>query len=469
MRILLVAPPKKGLMHSEEHPPIGLGYLATALAKLGHTPDIQDCIINNWGFNDLDSYINKTQPDITAITTFSQASSSVKEILSRVKANHPKIITVIGGPHPTAVPKKTLLEFKNADYAVAGEGEIPLQKLLLFLDKKSGQLENIPGLIWRENDQIRHNPKIEQENIDEFGHPAWDLIDPSKYFSSPGIGDKTTVIHTGRGCPFNCEFCVTLGKKLRHNSLEHIYQEIRFLYHKYGIKRFSINNEGFTVDVDFVKKFCRYMIKKNDNFSYSSGTGLRLNTLDDEMLELMKKANFSTLICVGIESGVERVRKLMQKNLKQEDIYKGIALLKKHGFKISANFIIGFPGETKQEIQATIELALKLKLQGAAFTHFLPLPGTAATKKLIENGEISQDFDYSQIDLDSVLYAPKGMTTHQVDKIRKKAVFRFNSQPHMLLYHLSGGRLSWSIVKTLRIFFPRTLVPEKWRKTVKGQ
>lgn len=469
MKVLLIAPPKKGLMHSEEHPQIGLGYLATRLRRLGHTPDIQDCIINGWNFNDLDTYINETRPDIAAITTFSQASNSVKEILDRIKNNQPQIITIIGGPHPTAVPEKTLLEFPKADYAVSGEGEIPLERLILFLDKKTGKLEDIPGLIWRENNQIRYNPKIEYDKVDEFGYPAWDLIDPKRYFSSPGIGDKTTVIHTGRGCPFNCEFCVTLGKKLRHNSLEHIYKEIRFLHKEYGITRFIITDEGFTVDVNFVKKFCRYLIAKNDNFYYSSGTGLRLNTLDGEMLELMKQANFKRLVCVGIESGSERVRKLMQKSLSQEDIYKGIALLKKHGFGVAANFILGFPGETKQEMQETLDLALKLKLQGAAFTPFLPLPGTGATKKLIAEGELPQDFDYSQIDLDSVLYAPKGMTPEEVDNMRKKAVFKFNSQPQILLHHISGGRLGWSIIKTLRIFFPKILVPNQWRKTVGGQ
>lgn len=469
MKVLLIAPPKKGLMRSEEHPPIGLGYLATALRKSSHTPDIQDCIINNWNFDNLDSHIRKTQPDVIGITTFSQASNSVKEILKRVKAAHPEIVTIIGGPHPTAVPERALLDFVDADYAVCGEGEIPLQKLLFFLDKKTGSLYDIPGLIWREDNKINHNPKIEHEPVDEFGHPAWDLIGPRRYFSSPGIGNKTTVFHAGRGCPFNCAFCVTLGKKLRHNSLEHIYKEIKFLNKEYGIRRFLINNEGFTVDVNFVKKFCRYVIEKNDNFSYFSGTGLRLNTLDGEMIELMKQANFDRLVCVGIESGSQRVRELMQKGLKQEDIYKGIELIKKHGFSVAGNFILGFPGETKKEMQETINLALKLKLQGAAFTPFIPLPGTTATKKLIAQGKIPDDFDYTKIDLDSVLYAPEGMTTKELDKIRKKAVFKFNSQPHMLLYHMSGGRLKWSIVKTLRIFFPQSLIPKKWRKIVKAE
>ncbi|MDD5255014.1 MAG: hypothetical protein PHR11_03040, partial [Candidatus Omnitrophica bacterium] len=96
----------------------------------------------------------------------------------------------------------------------------------------------------------------------------------------------------------------------------------------------------------------------------------------------------------------------------------------------------------------------------------IPLPGTAATNKLIADGEIPADFDYSLIDLDCVLYAPKGMTKAEVDSLRKKAVFLFNIQPRMLWYHMTGGRLKWSVIKVVRIFLPIWLVPRPWRKYV---
>ena len=154
----------------------------------------------------------------------------------------------------------------------------------------------------------------------------------------------------------------------------------------------------------------------------------------------------------------------MNKRLSQKDIYRGLELLNKHGFHTSGNFILGFPGETKEEMEQTIRLALKLKLWGAAFTPFIPLPGSVATNKLIAQGKIPQDFDFSEIDLDVVLYAPDGMTLEELDKMRRKAAFKFNIRPRMIRYHMSGGRLYWSIVKFFRIFSPSWLTPEAWRR-----
>lgn len=464
VRFLLVAPPKKGLRHSEEHPPVGFGYMATTLRRMGHEPDIQDSIINRWKIKDLLDYIQISKPDIVGITVFSQAMSNVKEILGQIKMKNPKIITIVGGPHPTAIPERTLQYFTDADYGIIGEGEIPLQYLMNILDKNKEKQEDVPGLIWRENNGVRWNAKVEYDKIDDFGFPAWDLIDPRRYFSSPGIGDKTGVIHTSRGCPFSCEFCVRLGKKLRYHSLNHTYKEIQFLHRQYGIDRFRISDEGFPINTKFTKAFCSYVIGKGDGFSYIAGTGLRLNVLDDELLELMKKANFEPLVGVGIESGVPRVRKLMKKNLTQEHLYRGVDLLNKYGFRPSGNFILGFPGETKEEMRETIRIALRLKLWGAAFSPFSPLPGSGATNKLIEKGELPKDFDFSKIDLDAILYVPKGMTKEELDAIRKKAVFKFNMRPKMLWHHFSRGRLLWSVVKTMRIFFPSRLVPKPWRR-----
>ncbi len=463
MKVLLVAPHKKGLGRQEEHPPIGLGYLATALRSAGHQPDIQDCIIKKWNTDKLLDYISSLKPDIVGVTAFSLAMHNVKEIFDAVKKDNPKIITIVGGPHPTAIPERTLQFFTTADYGISGEGEIPLKKLLSFLVSRKPEPSVIPGLIWRQNGQIRWNQKEEYKNIDDFGFPAWDLIDPRRYYISPGVGDKTATIHTSRGCPFGCKFCVRLGRNLRYRDLDHVYQEIRLLSDRYGARRFRISDEGFPINPNFVKAFCRYVIEKQDGFSYIVGPGLRLSVLDDEMLSLMKKAKFAPYVGVGIESGVPRVRKLMEKSLTQEQLYKGVDLLNKYGFRPAGNFILGFPGETKHEMEETIKVALKLNLYGGAFTPFIPLPGSVATQELIQHGELPPDFDFSKIDLDVVLYAPAGMSKKEVDAIRKKAVFLFNMRPRFIIYHLSLKRLYWTLIKFARLFMPTFLVPGKWR------
>lgn len=464
MKFLFLVPPQKGLNRSEEYPPVGLGYLATALRNIGHEPDVQDCVINKWNIKNILDYIDISKPEIVGITMFSQSINNVREILKEIKTKYPKIISIIGGPHPTGISERVLKDLKNADYGVIGEGEIPLQQLAKYLEKGEGKLENIPGLIWREGTTIHSNLKIEHEKLEDFGFPAWDLINPCNYFSSPSVGPNTSVIHTSRGCPFLCQFCVKLGRKLRFRNLDHIYEEINMLHYKYGVNHFILCDEGFAMKPYFTKAFCQYVIDKGDNFYYSAGMGLRLNVLDDEMLELMKKANFKCHVNIGIESGVPRIRKLMKKSLTQQQIYRGIMLLNKHGFHPDGNFILGYPGETIREMQETIRVAMKLDLWGASFTPFLPLPGSSITNELMEQGKIPVDFDFSKLSQDSIIYASDGISIEEINSIRRNAVFKFNIRPRMLWYHIRGGRLSWAIIKALRIFLPFFLIPKKWRR-----
>lgn len=466
MKFLLVAPPKKGLAGHEESTPIGLGYLATTLRKLGHTPDLKDCPVRGWGIDELLSHIDKSKPDIVGITVYSLALRNVKEILARIKAEHPGIITIVGGLHPTGVPEHALRYLEHADFGVNGEGEIPIRHLMPLLESGRRDFESVPGLIWREAGRVRWNEKVEYEDLDELGFPAWDLIEPPLYFDSPDFKAKAVFIHTTRGCPYGCAFCVKLGRRLRYHSIERVYEQIRLLHERYGIVKFFIGDEGFPINPKYLKDFCRYVIAKGDNFSYMAACGLRLNAIDDEMCVLMKKANFSRMVGIGIEAGSQRVRNLMNKNLPEEVIFRGVEILNRHGFRPAANFIVGFPGETKKEMEETIRLARRLKIYAACFAPFIPLPGSAATKKLIADGELPEDFDYSLIDLDCVLYAPRGMTKKEVDNMRKKAVFLFNIQPRMLWYHMTGGRLKWTIIKVARIFLPLWLVPRQWRKFV---
>jgi anaerobic magnesium-protoporphyrin IX monomethyl ester cyclase len=464
MRFLLIAPPKRGIAGHEESLPIGLGYLAATLRRLGHEPDLKDCVIKKWSVDDLIAYIDRTKPDIIGITVYSQALRNTKEILDKVKERLPRIITIVGGPHPSGAQEHVLTYLTNADFAINGEGEVPLKHLMPILEKGEGRLQDVPGLIWRQDGKVRWNEKVEYENLDELGFPAWDLLDPPAYFDSPDYRGRTTSVHTSRGCPYGCGFCVKLGRKLRYHSIEKVYEQFKLLNKDYGVNRFIIGDEGFAMNPVYLKDFCRYVIRKKDNFTYFCGCGLRLNSIDDEMCELLKEAKFEPYIGIGIEAGSPRVRDLMEKNLPQEKIIKGVRTLKRHGLKPAGNFILGYPGETKKEMEETINLALRLKLDFACFAVFIPLPGSPATNKLIETGEIPKDFDFSQIDLDCVLYAPKGMTKEELDDMRKKAVFRFNTQPHKIWHHLTGGRLKWTLIKVMRIFLPQLLVPKAWRR-----
>ncbi len=466
MKYLLISPPKKGIGMFIESPPVGLGYLGTALRKLGHDVEIKDCIVEGWDNWRTAKYVNYTKPDIVGINLFSTALSSVKELVFHIKSLNYKPMIILGGPHCSGSPEHTLKFFPDIDYAFRGECEIPIKEFDEFLQGK--RIEgDVTGMIWRQGEKIISNPPIEYSNIEEFGYPAWDLIDPRKYFKQVNVGDKSINVHFSRGCPFSCRFCVKLGTKVRLRSLEHIWGELEYLNKEFGVERFIINDEGYTMLPKLVKDFCQFTIAKGNPFSYFTATGMRLNRLDDEMLELMKEARHELVFGVGIESAVPRVRQdLMNKQLTQEEIEKGLELLNKHGFRPVGNFIIGFPGETKQELIQTVKWACKSKwLHGANFVPFLPLPGSEAVKMMMESGEMPKDFDFSKINLSAVIYAPKGMTLKELDKLRAWAVWKYNTQPKILWRYLSDwGRFVRAVITFLRIFLPNWTLPKEWRR-----
>ena len=475
MRYLLISPPKKGIKLFIESPCVGLGYLATAIRKLGHEVKIIDCIVE-----DLDNYqtvveVVKYRPDIVGINLFSTALSSVKDLVGKIKYLQDdrdpefKPMIILGGPHCSGSPEHTLKYFPEADYAFRGECEIPIKEFDEFLQGK--RLEgDVTGLIWRQGTSIVANPPIEYRNIEEFGMPAWDLIDPRKYFKQVNVGDKSINVHFSRGCPFSCKFCVKLGNKVRLRSIEHIWEELEYLNKEFGVERFIINDEGYTMLPAFVKKFCRMALSKGNRFTFFTATGMRLNRLDSEMLELMKEARHELAFGVGIESGVPRVRQdLMNKQLTQEEILNGLYLLNKHGFKPFGNFIMGFPGETKEELKESVNLACKLfdrgLLVGASFVNFIPLPGSPIVNEMLKSGELSEDFDFSKMNLGVVCYAPKGSTIKEMDKLRRWAVWKMNTRPKLLWHYLSNwGHFKRAIISFIRIYTPNFLLPKDWRR-----
>lgn len=445
-----------------ESPCVGLGYLATAIRKLGHEVEIKDCLIEDWDVRDTVRYINDTRPDIIGINLFSTALQSVQELVWGIASLLYKSMIILGGPHCTGSPESVFKYFPTIDYAFRGEAEISIKEFDEFLQGKRKR-EDVKGLIYRGG----MNEPIEHPNIEDFGFPAWDLIDPRKYFKEVNVGDKSINVHFSRGCPFHCRFCVKLGVKMRFRSLAHIWEELEMLNKDYGVERFIINDEGYTMFPKVVKDFCRFAIAKGNPFRFFTATGMRLNRVDDEMLGLMRKARHELMFGVGIESAVPRVRQdLMNKQLTQDEVENGLELLNKHGFQPVGNFIIGFPGETRKELIQTVKWACKSKwLWGANFVPFLPLPGAEATRTLLREGELAPDFDFSKLNLSKVVYAPRGISLKELDKLRAWAVFRYNIRPKLLWRYLSDfGRFKRAIITFIRIFAPNWALPKDWKR-----
>lgn len=458
MKVLLVAPIKENFMGWATFPPVGLGYIATALRKDSHEVEILDCIKEKFTQNDFRNYVETKKPDAVGFTVFSLALEEVKESLATIKRISPDTLTMVGGPHPSALPEKVLCHLKDADYAFKGEAEMGVPALLQHHRHKKKDLSGVPGLIWRtDNGKIKVNDQILISNLDSLGFPAWDLIRPREYYT-PGsiITRNTAALFTTRGCPYYCTFCsvhTITTRNIRKRSVDHVLEEMRLLHNEFNITNFVIGDDNFTFYKSFAKEFCQAVIREKQNYTFSAPAGIRLDTLDQTLLTLMKKAGFSTSIAVGIESGSERILQLIKKDLHKEQIREKINLLNETGFRPIGYFVLGFPGETKEEMLETINFAMELNLYKAAFTPFIPQPGTENTNHLMAIGELAPDFDFSQLRTDGVIYTPKGMTLEELDNMRKKAILRFYLRPKVL-WHLftDYSTFRFLLVRAIKVF-----------------
>ena len=437
MKILLVFPIRSKNRTINLVPPLGLGYIATALLGKGHEVNILDCVKEGFDLASFKKYIEDYNPDVVGFTVFSSDLESVKESLNIVKGINPLIITIVGGLHPSGDPHG-VLGYLPADFGFSGEGEIGIGELI---DKRfANDLSDIPGLIWRVNGEIRVNDPYFEPDIDSFGFPAWDLIRPQDYNGIPnGMFSKKSpfapIIAT-RGCPYPCTFCAAkkvAGKNIRKRSIKNILQEIEILKN-YGIKEIHFEDDNFTYNKDFAKEVCRAIINKKYDLAFSCPNGVRLDKLDKELLTLMKQAGWYR-IYVGIESGSQKVLNLMKKQLTKELIREKLKLIKESRLETAGYFILGYPGENDQDRIETIDFAKSLSLDLAHFALFIPLPGVDITKGQVY--EWDKSFN----------------TEGNLKEWQRKAFKEFHLRPKQIFYILKNLRLA-----NLKIFLRRVRV-----------
>jgi len=437
MKVLLVKPYNKS---DHIQPSLGLGYLASSV-RGDHDVEILDCIKDKKKALNFGDVLDAKRPDIVGIQCYTYDLYYIGDMLKECKKRNIK--TILGGPHPSTEPLDTMEFFgDDVDYIFQGEAEVSFKMLLDGLDgKRKLNEEEIPGLGWKKNGKFILNEKSLIDDIDTLGFPAWDLIKPQTYPEAQhgAFFRKFPIapIITTRGCPFSCTFCagnLISGKKVRKRSAKSIIDEIKLLYDKFGIREFHIVDDNFTFDKNFAKEVLRSLKELKLDISWAVPNGIRMDTLDDEILELMKDTGLY-LISLGIESGSDRILRLMKKNITTDEIKKYIKLIKKHKIDMAGFFILGFPGETREDIEKTIEFSRKLDLIRANFFTYLPLPGTESFNDLKSKGKLDT-VNRKKFYFMNATFTPDGMDKATLKSLQRKAFMKFFLRPNILFRNL---------------------------------
>ena len=452
MNILLMTPPNKGPVRYPNH---GLAYLATYIRDIVN--DIKIYIPpNKYTRENIIAEINKTKPEVVGISMYTLSFSETSKIVKLIKRIDKSIIIVAGGPHPSGCPEETLKQLPDLDFIIIGEGEIGFRKLLEFL-KEERSLKNykefskIPGLAWRQDDKIICNEPIFIEDLDSLGLPAYDLMPPNTYIGSTGSGFMKSkhigFICSSRGCPRLCTFCAgskVNSRKTRFRNPKNVVEEIKMVHDKYGIREIQFTDPDLSINKKHLRKICELMIKEKIKIYWSSA--IHSASLDEKLLGLMKKSG-CYMIRLGVESGSERILKMIKKGISFDRIEKLTKLINKHGIHVHAFFMIGFPTETMEDIKKTLKLSRKLKLDSASFAILQPLPGSEIFEKYINSGSSQvlnwDNFNYYK---DSGFKYP--FPFEKLKKIQRHAYLRFYFRPIMLL-KMSKNLFSYAKIKSI--------------------
>ena len=416
MKILLINPPQTFFPGSDPpaaNLPLGLLYIAAVLDEAGYKTEILDAFMTDMPFRKIGDVtqvgmpyekikkeMQSRKPHIVGIANpFTTQVEHAVKVADIVKEVDHSILTVVGGPHVTVVPTEFLEESKNVDIAAIGEGEYTMLDIVRFFEGKK-KIDNVQGIAHRVTGKVVLNsPRPFNNNLDELPYPAYHLVEMEQYLNPKKIEyrsfqNRALSMITSRGCPFNCSFCsvhLHMGKTFRAHSVDYVVAHIEHLVKKYRVKTIYFEDDNLTFDIKRFEAICDKIIEKDIKFQWETPNGVRADCLTLELLKKMKKTGCQSVF-VGIESGDQYVLdNIIGKSLKLKNVIEFAKMCKKIGLKAGAFYIIGFPGETKENMRNTVEFALMLKRKYDVGMHLLfatPSYGTRLYDECMKKGYI---------------------------------------------------------------------------------
>lgn len=432
MRLLLINPKRIGGYIVQ--PPLGLGYLARIANKYCSSVELWDMGLGNLFYKQKLNELSKSSHDVVGISVFSSDINETNRLINIIRTYNSKAKILIGGPHPTAVKGMIFNHVPLADYAFCGDGELGFSEFLIRMTSGDENYNGIPGLVYRcVNGDVVLNSECEVEKLDNIEFPSWELMQPSKYpFAPHGAFYKNypfAPIIFSRGCPMTCTFCLGANHKPRTRSIGNIKNEIKLLVDKYGVKELLVEDENITIHKNLLNEFCDFMISEyNGKLTWQCPSGVRVDTLNSENIKLMKAAGCHSL-SVGIEFGTDKMHIATKKKLRLSMIKEKLYLIKSvGGINITGFFMMGFPQETLQDIEDTINFARTLPIQRAQFNCFMPQPGTE-----IFNQYCFDDINYDKYHVHSISYKHPCISKRELTALKRRAYLGFYLRPSIML------------------------------------
>jgi radical SAM superfamily enzyme YgiQ (UPF0313 family) len=432
-----MAPDKFKELSVGHYPPLGLMYLASYLhEKTGHKAEILDIEVEPLTPDAAADRAIASGADAVGFYTTSFNVHIVYRLLRSLRARGFKGTVILGGPHIELYPEETV-SLPGVDIAVVGEGEETLAELLDCLQGKGG-LAAVKGILYKENGAPRRTPdRPLLMDLDSLPMPARRLTKYGRYYNVAGMEAVSTTLMTSRGCPFRCNFCfVQYGGCYRFRSAASVVREIEDCV-SLGIREFFFFDEIFTADKKRAAAICDAIVEKKLDISFTIRS--RVDTMDAPLLAKLKAAGCER-VQYGVESGTDEILAAMNKRITVAQVRETVRITKEAGLEMLLDFMIGYPGETEEQIRRSVAFARELDPDFAIFGVTTFYPGIKIYKEALAAGRIDDFWRGVAAAPPERLtppFASDRFTRPQLERMLRRAYLSFYSRPSYMLRRLS--------------------------------
>tara|TARA_Y100000004_G_scaffold195408_1_gene262328 strand:- start:1025 stop:2509 length:1485 start_codon:yes stop_codon:yes gene_type:complete len=434
---------------SQVEPPIWAALLANNIRGWGHSVEILDAECKGITPEQTAIEIDRYKPKLVCFVVYGQQPSAstqnmagVHQVLKTLKYEYPQYKTLLLGLYPSAVPRKTM-EDENTDFVCQGEGPETLLGLLSSDLDNPSHLKRIPGLWYRDDDEIKYNkPAPLIQNLEQhLPGMAWDLLDMKSYRTANWhamTNDNDTSpfasLYTSLGCPYRCSFCC-INAPFGNNNTENGYGKPSFRFWNpnfminefdtiadMGIRNIKIADEMFVLYPKHFMKLCELIIDRGYDFNIWAYA--RVDTVKPTYLDTLKKAGVNWL-ALGIESGNKNVRQdVIKGKFSQPDIKEVVSTIQQHDISVIGNYIFGLPEDNYETMNQTLDLSMELNCEFSNFYCTMAYPGSQLYLESNSEDLPNTYTGYSQHSYDCKPLPTKYLSSEEVLRFRDEAFYK---------------------------------------------
>ncbi len=433
-KVLLINPPNTILADSMRRitEPMSLLYIGASLQKNGCEVQLFDMACDGYdncsydgdrvtygsSQEDLIGHLAAFKPDMVGVTCmFTSREPNTIAVCETVRQHDRALPLVVGGLHPSIYPER-FVQHGWADFVIIGEGEWRIVKLIDCLER--GVLPDFDGVTFKSGDEIKTVPASTKiMDLDEIPIPDRTMVDMERYFAidtpfAPfSAQQRVGQILATRGCPFECNFCSSVqfwGRKVRTRSVNNILAEVRDLVDNYGVREIQFVDDNLTAKRSFAREL--FIRLKEFGISFCTPNGLYMDSLDDELIDLMA-ASGAYQLTFAIESASKRVLKdIIRKNVPLDRIQELVDSAHRHDISVHGTFLVGSIGETRDEIMHTLHYPFTVGFDSVSFFIVNPLPGSPLHAECEFKGYLADDYSPQDFKTPNIQIPPSSPDYH---------------------------------------------------------